>query len=79
MGGKRGNENAQMSKEDYDAMQTREEARGGNEGNGVVTQGFQRASAETLRGKKSMTTQTYKQAIIQRSQLAVYPSNIYFV
>lgn len=50
MGGKRGNENAQMSKEDYDAMQARNDAHDDNEG-AVVTQGFQRASAETLRGK----------------------------
>ena len=50
MGGKRGNENAQMSKEDYEAMQARDEA-DSDEGDGVVTQGFQRASAETLRGK----------------------------
>ena len=48
MGGKRGNENAQMSKEDYDAMQARNDA---DDEGAAVTQGFQRASTETLRGK----------------------------
>ena len=48
MGGKRGNENAQMSKEEYDAIMARVDDEVSGAG---VTQGFQRASAETLRGK----------------------------
>ena len=48
MGGKRGNENAQMSKEDYEAMQARRD----DDSSPVVTQGFQRASAEELQRRR---------------------------
>ena len=48
MGGKRGNETAQMSKEEYEAH----EARRTSDGDGVVTQGFTRASAEVLQQRR---------------------------
>lgn len=51
--GKRGNENAQMSKEDYDAMEARRGRNGGND-NGGGGEGFQRASAEQMKARRKL-------------------------
>lgn len=48
MGGKRANENAQMRREEYEAM----EAAGGGDDSQEVTQGIPRASADQLKGRR---------------------------